>query len=417
MTFDTLGLETAILEAVKKKGYTEATPIQEQAIPAVLKGHDILGGAQTGTGKTAAFMLPILQILNGQKHIGNNPRALVLVPTRELALQVTESAETYGTHLDLKSTCVYGGVGINPQITAFKNGVDIVIATPGRLMDHINQKTVNLNEISILVLDEADRMLDMGFRRDIQSIIDLLPSRRQNLLFSATYLKGVRELANSLLKNPKAIEVSKRNTAAETVKQVVHFVEKGRKVELLSHLIKDGNWFQALIFTRTKESADILAKQLEKEGIPSGSIHGDKTQAARNRVLEKFKTGDLQALVATDVAARGIDLTNLEHVVNYELPQIAEDYIHRIGRTGRAGSKGCAISLISQDDTKKLGVIERLLKTDIQVQEVEGFSIKVKTDAPVQKKANSRQDKSQYRSPIRNTWQKQKRRNKTKKRR
>lgn len=373
MTFDKLGLKPQLLKAVESKGYKKATPIQSGAIPAILEGRDVLGGAQTGTGKTAAFALPILNNLS-EKHTKTKlPKALILTPTRELAAQVGESFRLYGENLKLVTATVFGGVKISPQISTFKNGVDIVVATPGRLLDHLNQKTINLSEVEVLTLDEADRMLDMGFIRDIKKIISRLPKERQNLLFSATYGGEIRKLAQDLLNNPVSIEVTKRNSAAEKVTQIVHKIEKGQKRHLLKHLIESENWYQVLVFVRTKHGANRLAKSLGKEGIPSAAIHGDKSQGARTRALKEFKSGDLQALIATDVAARGIHLEGLTHVVNYDLPQVAEDYVHRIGRTGRAGKSGTAISLVSSEENSQLKKIEKMLKNPINVVTVKGF--------------------------------------------
>ena len=373
MTFEYLGLNPEIQKAVSQKGYKKASPIQEKAIPAVLNGKDVLGGAQTGTGKTAAFALPILEILSSGSRRGKEPRALVITPTRELAEQVGESFISYGTFLKLSVARIYGGVKMNPQVTALKAGTDIVVATPGRLLDHINQKTINLSRIEILVLDEADRMLDMGFIKDIKKILAVLPAVRQNLLFSATYGKDIKSLSAEVLKEPVFVEVSKRNTAAEKVNQVLYRVEKTQKRHLLAHLIKEEAWYQALIFVRTRHGANRLARQLDKDGIPALAIHSDKTQAARNRAMESFRKGDLQILVATDVAARGIDLQDLSHVVNFELPQVAEDYVHRIGRTGRAGKSGTAISLIAPEDRGQLQKIEKILKYSIPERSVKGF--------------------------------------------
>lgn len=376
MTFDKLGLNPKILSAVESKGYKTATPIQSGSIPAILEGRDILGGAQTGTGKTAAFALPILNNLSGTDLKNRHPKALILTPTRELAAQVGESFRLYGKNLKLRSATIFGGVKINPQISTFKNGVDIVIATPGRLLDHINQGTIKLNSIETFVLDEADRMLDMGFIRDIKKIINRLPKERQNLLFSATYGQEIRVLAKELLNKPVSVEVAKRNSAAEKVKQVVHKVEKGQKRELLEHLIKSEGWYQVLVFVRTKHGANRLSRSLDKEGIPSAAIHGDKSQGARTRALKEFKKGDLQALIATDVAARGIHLEDLSYVVNYDLPQVPEDYVHRIGRTGRAGKSGIAISLVSKEEENQLKKIEKMLKREITVSKVKGFAPK-----------------------------------------
>ena len=376
MSFASLGLSAELVRAVTERGYTEPTPIQAQAIPVVLKGGDLMGGAQTGTGKTAGFTLPLLQRLMvnpvaGKSHI----RALVLTPTRELAAQVEESVREYGKYLPLKSMMMFGGVNINPQIKQLHGRVDILVATPGRLLDHLQQKTVDLSHVEILVLDEADRMLDMGFIRDIRKVLAVLPKKRQNLLFSATFSDEIKLLADGLLNNPALIEVARRNATAELIEQRVYPVDRERKRELLTHLIKEHNWFQVLVFTRTKHGANRLAEQLEKEGIPAMAIHGNKSQAARTRALAEFKTAKLQVLVATDIAARGIDIVELPHVVNFELPNVPEDYVHRIGRTGRAGSNGEASSLVCVDELKLLKDIERLIKREIPVVNVPGFEV------------------------------------------
>jgi len=374
MSFDNLGLSAELLRALSDKGYTEPTPIQIQAIPVILAGRDILAGAQTGTGKTAGFTLPLLQRLNAARADGRPAlRALILTPTRELAAQVEESVRAYGKHLPLTSTVIFGGVGFTPQAEALRRGVDILVATPGRLLDHVEQKTLDLSHIDILVLDEADRMLDMGFIRDIRRILALLPAQRQNLLFSATYSDDIKQLADSLLREPVLIEVARRNTAAELVTQVVHPVDRGRKRELLSHLIRTNDWKQVLVFTRTKHGANRLAEQLEKDGIPSAAIHGNKSQGARTRALADFKSNAVKVLVATDIAARGLDISELPHVVNYELPNIPEDYVHRIGRTGRAGNEGEAMSLVCVDEHEFLRDIERLLKREIPKVVIAGF--------------------------------------------
>lgn len=368
MSFESLGLMAELHRAVSEKGYSSPTPIQKQAIPLILQGKDIMGGAQTGTGKTAGFTLPLLHRLmtTSRPHKGRRPlRALVLTPTRELAAQVHESVRDYGKHLPLRSTVVYGGVSINPQKLKLIKGVDILVATPGRLLDHVGQKSVNLSKIDILVLDEADRMLDMGFIHDIRKVIALLPKSRQTLLFSATFSDEIKKLANGLLKSPSLIEVARRNTAAESVAQVVHPVDKSRKRELLSYLVGKNNWQQVLVFTRTKHGANRLTKQLISDGITAAAIHGNKSQGARTRALSEFKNGDVRVLVATDIAARGIDIDQLPHVVNFELPNVAEDYVHRIGRTGRAGNQGEAMSLVCIDEHKLLKDIERLIKRDI----------------------------------------------------
>ncbi|WP_035383089.1 DEAD/DEAH box helicase [Ferriphaselus sp. R-1] len=374
MSFATLGLSDAILRAVTERGYTEPTPIQAQAIPAVLSGGDLLAGAQTGTGKTAGFTLPLLQRLSAQPVSGKAPiRALVLTPTRELAAQVEESVREYGKYLPLKSMMMFGGVNINPQIKQLHGRVDILVATPGRLLDHVQQKTVDLSRVEILVLDEADRMLDMGFIRDIKKILALLPAKRQNLLFSATFSDEIKALADGLLNNPALIEVARRNQANELIEQRVYPVDRERKRALLTQLIKDNNWFQVLVFTRTKHGANNLAEYLNKESISAMAIHGNKSQAARTRALAEFKSGKLQVLCATDIAARGIDISELPHVVNYELPNVAEDYVHRIGRTGRAGSEGEASSLVCIDEHQLLKGIERLIKREIPVVQIPGF--------------------------------------------
>ena len=375
MSFDTLGLSADLLRAVSEQGYSEPTPVQREAIPVILEGKDVLAGAQTGTGKTAGFTLPLLQRLSdAATGKGRRPvRALVLTPTRELAAQVAESVDTYGKHLPLSSCVIFGGVKINPQIARLRAGVDILVATPGRLLDHVSQKTLDLSKVEILVLDEADRMLDMGFIRDIRKIIALLPKQRQNLLFSATYSSDMRRLADSLLKDPVSIEVARRNTPTELVSQVVHPVDRERKRELLSFMVGSQNWRQVLVFTRTKHGANRLSQQLEKDGISSAAIHGNKSQGARTRALADFKNGGVRVLVATDIAARGLDIDQLPHVVNYELPNVPEDYVHRIGRTGRAGNEGEAVSLVCVDEHRLLGDIERLLKRDLSKIIIEGY--------------------------------------------
>jgi len=376
MSFHNLGLTAELLKAVSAQGYTEATPIQTRAIPEILAGSDILAGAQTGTGKTAAFALPLLQRLSQQHDKGRLPRALVLTPTRELAVQVEESMRVYGRHLPLRSVVIFGGVGMQPQVEALRRGVDIVVATPGRLLDHAGQRTLDLSRIEILVLDEADRMLDMGFIHDIRRVLALLPKHRQNLLFSATCSKEIEQLANGLLRDPVLIEVARRNTAAEGVHQVVHPVEKTRKRELLSHLIHRGAWEQVLVFTRTKHGANRLSDQLVRDGISAAAIHGNKSQNARTRALQTFKRGEVRALVATDVAARGLDIDRLPHVVNFELPNVPEDYVHRIGRTGRAGADGFALSLVCPEEHKLLVDIQRLLRRELPLHPVDGFEIR-----------------------------------------
>lgn len=379
MSFNELGLKAELLRAVAEQGYDTPTPIQRQAIPAVLNRRDLMATAQTGTGKTAGFTLPILQLLSDgpadrlTRVAKTAPRVLVLVPTRELALQVEESVRTYGKHVPVTSTVVFGGVGINPQIAALRRGVDIVVATPGRLLDHVQQRTVDLSAIEILVLDEADRMLDMGFIRDIRKIIALLPGKRQNLLFSATFSPEIRELAAGLLHEPQSVDVAPRNTAAETVSQRVIDVDREKKRDLLLHLFEHRGWHQVLVFTRTKYGADALARKLDKAGVRAAAIHGDKTQGARTRALADFKAGKLAALVATDIAARGIDIDALPYVVNYELPNVAEDYVHRIGRTGRAGQAGEAISLVCHDERAFLKDIEKLIRRELPRERIPGF--------------------------------------------
>ena len=378
MSFESLGLRAEILRAVSEKGYSTPTPIQQQAIPPILEGRDIMGGAQTGTGKTAGFTLPLLHRLMAHKENADNNtnsnnsnkgrralRALVLTPTRELAAQVAESVHLYGKYLPLKSTVIFGGVSINPQIKKLRDGIDILVATPGRLLDHVNQKTVDLSQIDILVLDEADRMLDMGFIRDIRKVLALIPRQKQTLLFSATFSNEIKRLAQDLLNSPALIEVARHNTATETVTQVIHPVDKIRKRELLSHLIGSNNWKQVLVFTRTKHGANRLSEQLKTDGITAAAIHGNKSQGARTKALADFKAGRICVLVATDIAARGLDIDQLPHVVNYELPNVAEDYVHRIGRTGRAGNEGEAMSLVCVDELKLLRDIERLIKKEI----------------------------------------------------
>lgn len=377
MSFESLGLRADILRAIAEAGYSTPTPIQSQAIPAVLKGGDILAGAQTGTGKTAGFTLPMLEKLSQQpaeKTKGKRPvRALILTPTRELAAQVHENVRVYSKYLPLKANVVFGGVSINPQMMNLRGGTDILVATPGRLLDLVNQNAVSLRDVEILVLDEADRMLDMGFIHDIKKVLALLPKQRQNLLFSATFSDEIKALADKLLNKPTLIEVARRNTASERVTQRVHPVDRNRKRELLAHLIGEGNWQQVLIFTRTKHGANKLTEQLLEDGISAAAIHGNKSQGARTKALEDFKQGSIRALVATDIAARGIDIDQLPFVVNYELPNVPEDYVHRIGRTGRADAEGVAISLVCIDEDKFLRDIEKLIKRTIEKQIIPGF--------------------------------------------
>jgi ATP-dependent RNA helicase RhlE len=383
MSFSDLGLKPELLRAVADKGYDTPSPIQVQAIPAVLAGRDVLAGAQTGTGKTAGFVLPILQRLAGPA-ADRAPRALVLTPTRELAAQVAQSARDYGKYVPLRITQVFGGVNINPQISALRSGCDILVATPGRLLDLAQQRAADLSKVEVLVLDEADRMLDMGFIHDIKRVIKLLPPKRQNLLFSATYSDDIRALAERLLHNPLSIQVAPRNVPIELVEQRAYRVQKEQKRHLLAHLIREGGWPQVLIFTRTKHGANRLTQQLEGAGIRAAAIHGNKSQAARVKALDMFKHGQVTALVATEVAARGLDIKELPHVVNYELPNVPEDYVHRIGRTGRAGSLGQAVSLVSSDEHGLLRDIERVLRRGVPFVETPAFKI-VEASLPPQR--------------------------------
>ena len=374
MSFKSLGLSDALLKAVSKQGYTTPSPIQQKAIPLVLEGKDVLASAQTGTGKTAGFTLPLLQLLSEGKPLRNRPvRALVLTPTRELAAQVYENVRQYSTYLDIRSTVIFGGVNQNPQVATLRNGVDVLIATPGRLLDLHNQRLLSLANIEILVLDEADRMLDMGFLRDIKKIMSVMPAKRQNLLFSATFSKDIKALANDILNHPVMVEATPENTTVEAIDQQVYRVAKGLKPDLLVKLITEGNWEQVLVFTRTKHGANKLTKKLIASQITAMAIHGNKSQGARTKALDGFKRGSVRVLVATDIAARGLDIPLLPHVVNFELPNIAEDYVHRIGRTGRAGASGLAISLVSADETTYLRDIEKLIRERIPMEIVEGF--------------------------------------------
>lgn len=374
MSFSSLGLSPPILEAVAEAGYSTPTPIQVQAIPAVLDGKDVMGAAQTGTGKTAGFILPILEILSkGERARSNQVRALVLTPTRELAAQVEASAVTYGKHLPLRSAVVFGGVKINPQMMKLRKGVDVLVATPGRLLDLYNQNAVKFKQLEVLVLDEADRMLDMGFIHDIRKILALLPRRRQNLMFSATFSNDIRNLAKGLVHNPIEISVSPRNTTVDSVEQQICPVDKAKKSALLTHLIEEKQWPQVLVFSRTKHGANRLTRHLESSGINAVAIHGNKSQAARTKALANFKSGSIRVLVATDIAARGLDINQLPLVVNFDLPNVPEDYIHRIGRTGRAGASGQAISLVCADEIKQLTDIEKLLNRQLDRKLVDGF--------------------------------------------
>ena len=375
MQFSELGLSQALLDALAREGYREATPIQARAIPAVREGRDVLAAAQTGTGKTAAFTLPILDMLSAEGKVrSRHPRALILTPTRELAAQVEESIRTYGTGLELRSTVIFGGVGQNPQIERLRRGVDLLVATPGRLLDHLQQGNLSLSELEVFVLDEADRMLDMGFIHDIRKVLKLLPAKRQNLLFSATYSREIEQLAHKLLNDPLQINVSPKNATAETVTQFVIHSPKRQKRQLLSWLIGSNNWRQVLVFTRTKHGANRLVKQLTVDGLSAAAIHGNKSQNARTQALAGFKSNELRVLVATDIAARGIDIDNLPHVINYELPNVPEDYVHRIGRTGRAGVEGEAISLVDSEERAYLRDIQKLIGRTIPEMDVAGFS-------------------------------------------
>lgn len=403
MSFKHLGLQEEIIQALTEKGYKDATPIQTQVIPLIIERHDILASAQTGTGKTAGFTLPLLQVLmntkkHGQKH---TVRALILTPTRELASQVGDNVKAYGKHLSFKTQVVFGGVNINTQIRKLHSGADILIATPGRLLDLVSQHVIDLSHVEILVLDEADRMLDMGFIHDMKKIFKLMPAQRQNLLFSATFSEEIKKLAAGILKNPHIIEAAKQNTPADLVTHIIYPVDNKRKKELLSYLIKTNKWEQVLVFTRTKHGANKLAKQLGMDGIISEAIHGNKSQSARTKALADFKSGVLKVLVATDIAARGIDIDQLPHVVNFELPNVPEDYVHRIGRTGRSGNEGWACSLVCVDELKLLANIERLLKKKIAKKLEPGFEVDPSISAePIQNGRNTRSPKhGQRRNP------------------
>ncbi|WP_299396986.1 DEAD/DEAH box helicase [uncultured Gelidibacter sp.] len=374
MSFNSLGLSDALLKAVSKQGYSTPSPIQQKAIPLILEGKDVLASAQTGTGKTAGFTLPLLQLLSQGQPLRQRPvRALVLTPTRELAAQVYQNVKQYSTYLDIRSTVIFGGVNQNPQVATLRNGVDVLVATPGRLLDLHNQRLISLANVEILVLDEADRMLDMGFLRDIKKIMAVMPAKRQNLLFSATFSKDIKALANEILNHPVLVEATPENTTVDAIDQQVYRVAKGLKPDLLVKLISDGNWEQVLVFTRTKHGANKLTKKLISSNITAMAIHGNKSQGARTKALDGFKKGTVRVLVATDIAARGLDIPLLPHVINFELPNIAEDYVHRIGRTGRAGASGLAISLVSADETSFLRDIEKLIGERIPMEIVEGF--------------------------------------------
>ena len=374
MSFDNLGLIPSLLKAVKEKGYEVPSPIQEKAIPLILKGKDILASAQTGTGKTAGFTLPLLQRLSSNPTNGKrNIRALILTPTRELAAQIYDNVLEYSTHLNLRSTVIFGGVNQRPQVATLRQGVDVLIATPGRLLDLVNQKVLFLSSVNILVLDEADRMLDMGFKRDLDKIMSIIPRQRQNLLFSATFSKEIKFLAREILNNPEIVEATPENTTVEAIVQKAYKVDKNKKAALIIKLILEGGWFQVLVFTRTKHGANNLCKKMIKSNIKAAAIHGNKSQSARTKALSGFKNGTVEVLVATDIAARGLDIPLLPHVINFELPNIPEDYVHRIGRTGRAGAKGEALSLVSSEENNYLRDIEKLIGNRIQISTVEGF--------------------------------------------
>jgi ATP-dependent RNA helicase RhlE len=391
MLFNQLGLSAELLRAIDEKGYQEVTPIQQESIPLILDGKDILAGAQTGTGKTAGFALPLLQKLQFSPHNRRSVRALILTPTRELAAQVGESVRDYGRHLPFRTAVIFGGVSINTQFSKLRKGADVVVATPGRLLDHLQRKTIDLSKIDVLVLDEADRMLDMGFIRDIKKIFKFLPNERQNLLFSATFSNDIRRLAADLLNKPTEISVAARNQPADRVKQIVYPVDKGRKRELLSHRIGTQNWQQVLVFARTKRGANRLAENLSRDGLNAEAIHGNKSQAARTRALRDFKAGRVRVLVATDIAARGLDIDRLPHVVNYELPFVPEDYVHRIGRTARAGQEGEAISLVCVEEHNLLRDIEQLLKRKIDKEIIPGYEPDSRIKAePVRRGASQR---------------------------
>lgn len=374
MSFQSLGLSDALLKAISKKGYETPSPIQQKAIPPVLEGRDVLASAQTGTGKTAGFTLPLLHLLSeNQSPKFRVIRALILTPTRELAAQVHESVKDYSKFLDLKSTVIFGGVNQNPQVNRLRQGVDVLIATPGRLLDLQNQKLLSLKHVEVFVLDEADRMLDMGFLRDIERIMKLIPAKRQNLMFSATFSKDIRKLANGILNHPVQVEATPENSTVDAISQKVYRVAKNKKTGLIIKLISEGHWEQVLVFTRTKHGANKLTKKMISAGISAAAIHGNKSQGARTKALAGFKNGSIRVLVATDIAARGLDIPLLPHVVNFELPNISEDYVHRIGRTGRAGANGQAVSLVSADETSYLKNIEKLIGLDVEVEIVEGF--------------------------------------------
>lgn len=401
MSFKDLGLSDALLKAVSEKGYTTPSPIQQKAIPVVLQGKDVLASAQTGTGKTAGFTLPMIdRLLSNPRQGRRKIRALVLTPTRELAAQIYDNVREYSKYVDIKSTVIFGGVNQNPQVRTIRQGIDILVATPGRLLDLENQRLLSLSDVEFLVLDEADRMLDMGFIHDIKKVLRMVPAKRQNLLFSATFNADIKKFASSILTNPVLVEATPENTTAEKVEQKTYRVDKGRKTEMLTKFIKEGNWDQVLVFTRTKHGANRLSQKLEKEGISSAAIHGNKTQNARIKALAGFKSGKVRVLVATDIAARGLDIPLLPHVVNYELPNVPEDYVHRIGRTGRAGASGQAISLVGVDEVAYVRGIEKLLGEKLHSEVLEGFQ---PTDTIAELKAQAAENKARHQQGRRNS--------------
>ncbi|WP_456442449.1 DEAD/DEAH box helicase [Psychroserpens sp.] len=404
MSFQSLGLSDALLKAISKKGYKTPSPIQEKAIPPVLEGRDVLASAQTGTGKTAGFTLPLLHYLSENPKAKFRPiRALILTPTRELAAQVHESVKDYSEFLDIRSTVIFGGVNQKPQAATIRRGVDILVATPGRLLDLHNQNLLSLKRVEVFVLDEADRMLDMGFLRDIERVMKLMPEKRQNLMFSATFSKDIRKLANGILNNPVQVEATPENTTVEAISQKVYRVAKGKKTDLIIKLISDGNWKQVLVFNRTKHGANKLCKKMISSGITAAAIHGNKSQGARTKALAGFKNGNVKVLVATDIAARGLDIPLLPHVVNFELPNISEDYVHRIGRTGRAGANGQALSLVSADETTFLRDIEKLIGQKIEVEIVEGFEPDPNASTEPIRPGQNRQQRNSRNSGSRNS--------------
>ena len=404
MTFKQLGLNSNILKAISDQGYTNPTPIQQQAIPLILEKNDLLAAAQTGTGKTAGFTLPLLEIMSQKAHKQHTKpyiKALILTPTRELALQVAQNIENYSKYLPLKTAVIFGGVGISPQKAQLRKGVDIVIATPGRLWDHISQKTIDLSRVDFLVLDEADRMLDMGFIHDIKKVMAHIPRHRQTLLFSATFSKEIKQLSQSLLRQPKLVEIARSNSTSTQVSQVVHYVNKDKKRNLLSFLIHTKEWNQVLVFTRTKHGANRLCTYLNKSNISALAIHGGKSQGARTTALKEFKEKKVRVLVATDIAARGLDIELLPHVINYELPNVPEDYVHRIGRTGRAGNEGVALSLVCHEEYEYLEDIKKLIKKEVDVVEIEGFTVSALKKVKAVKKTSNNQKKSSSKNPSR----------------